>query len=73
MYLWSKIAHSYKETEMTEHILRDDYPVYPTYWYVVDDKPVQSQIYGTARDLKRAGAAAVKSCDIIKRNLPFSE
>jgi hypothetical protein len=28
--------------ELNEPILEDDYPVYASYWYVVDGKPIRS-------------------------------
>ena len=55
-----------------EPILEDTYPVYPTYWYVADGKPIRSQIQGTVRDLKRAqGVAEIRRCAAVARGLPL--
>jgi hypothetical protein len=55
---------------MTEEILDDDYPVYWTYWYLLDGKPVRSEISGTVRDLKREyKATEVRRCAAVKRGL----
>lgn len=56
-----------------EPVLEDDYPVYPTYWYVADGNPVRSQIQGTVRDLKRSvSAGEIRRCSAVKRGLPLS-
>jgi hypothetical protein len=50
--------------------LEDDYPVYPTYWYVVDGGPTRSPIQGVVRDLKRTmHAKQICRCDAVKRGL----
>ena len=57
----------------SEPILEDDYPVYPTYWYVVDGKPVRSPLQGLVRDLKReTGAKEIRRCAAVKRQLPLA-
>lgn len=57
---------------MDEHILEDDYPVYASYWYVVDGKPIRSPLQGTVRDLKRdQKATEVRRCAAVKRGLPI--
>ena len=54
----------------SEQILHDDFPVYPTYWYLVDGEPKQSDIEGTVRDLKRVEKAnEIRRCEAVKREL----
>lgn len=56
--------------ERSEPILADDYPVYVSYWYVLDNEPKRSDIEGTVRDLKRdTGAKEIRRCAAIKRGL----
>lgn len=51
-----------------ERVLEDDYPVHAGYAYVVDGKPVISDVTGTVADLKRAlNAQEVRRCDLIAR------
>ena len=40
-------------SEYKERVLEDDYPVYYGYAYVVDSRPISSDVQGTVRDLKR--------------------
>lgn len=55
---------------MDEPVLEDDYPIYPSYWYVVDGKPQRSDIQGTVRDLKRqTRATEIRRCAAVKRGL----
>lgn len=57
---------------MNEPVLEDDYPVYPTYWYVVDGEPKRSPIEGEVRDLKRAlKATEIRRCAAVARGLPL--
>lgn len=54
--------------ELDEPILEDTYPVYWTYFYVVDGEVIQSDIQGTVLDLKRElGAKEIKRCDMYGR------
>lgn len=56
------------EHELDEPILPDDYPVYGDYIYVVDGRPVRSDVFGTVRDLKRdTGGQEVRRCDLAGR------
>ncbi len=57
--------------ERNEPILENDYPVYPSYWYVVDGEPRRSPIAGTVGELKRKlQAKEVRRCDSVARKLP---
>lgn len=54
--------------ELNEPILSDDYNVFAGYYYVVNDKPICSDITGTVEILKRyLGATEIRRCDIIGR------
>lgn len=54
--------------DLDEKILPDDYPVFADYVYVVDGKPVRSDVFGTVRDLKRnTGGKEVRRCDLVAR------
>lgn len=58
--------------ELAEPILEDDYPVYATYWYVLDGEPQRSDVQGQVRDLKRAtGAKEIRRCAAVQRKLPL--
>lgn len=58
------------QTYPREHVLDDEYPVYPGYLYVADGKVVQSDISGTVRDLRRyLKAPEIRNCDIAARGL----
>ena len=60
------------ERDWDETILENDYPVFPSYWYVVDGTPRRSPVEGTVRDLKRVyRAAEVRRCDAVARQLPL--
>lgn len=53
---------------MDEPILEDSYPVYKSYFYVVDGKPIRSPINGTVLDLKyKLNAEEVRRCDAVER------
>ena len=53
-----------------EDILRDDYPVYLTYWYTVDGVPKRSPLKGTALDLQRYYKTHdVRRCAAVERGL----
>ena len=55
---------------LRERELEDDYPMFPGYLYVVDDRPWQCPEGMTAGELKQRGKfKSVKSCDIKGRNL----
>ena len=59
-------------TRDDEPILRDDYPVFASYWYLLDGKPVRSEIMGDVRDLKRVtGAKEIRRCAAVERKLPI--
>ena len=63
---------TYGDRELDERVLEDNYPVYPSYWYVVDGEPKRSEVEGTVRDLKRAlGASEIRRCAAVARNLPL--
>ena len=56
--------------ELDEPVLADDYQVYPGYAYVVDGKPISSDIQGDVRQLKRVmKATEIRRCDLAGRNL----
>jgi len=55
--------------KLNEPVLEDDYPVYPTYAYVIDGEVKLSTIEGTVADFKRAGVKEVRRCDIVGREL----
>jgi hypothetical protein len=56
--------------EMNERILEDDYPVYPTFWYLADGVPKRSPLQGTVRDLRREfKCAEVRRCAAVARGL----
>ena len=62
-----------EEAKMDEPILPDDYPVHATYYYVVDDVAIRSEVAGTVRDLKHSsGGYEVRRCDIVARGLPLT-
>lgn len=53
-----------------EPVLEDDYPVYASYWYVVDGVPHRSEIQGTVQDLKRRlKATEIRRCAAVRRGL----
>jgi hypothetical protein len=53
-----------------ERVLEDDYPVYPTYWYLVDGEPRRSPIQGTVRNLKLVlHAQEIRRCAAVERGL----
>lgn len=57
-------------TPNDEPILEDDYPVFASYWYVADGKPIRSPVQGSVADLKRAiGAKEINRCAAVKRGL----
>jgi hypothetical protein len=57
---------------MDEPILKDDYPVYASYWYIMDGEPRRSPIQGIVRDLKlEYKVREVRRCDAVKRKLPL--
>ena len=54
--------------ELNEPILEDDYPVYASYFYIADGKPIMSDIEGTVARLKQdIGAKEIRRCDFITR------
>lgn len=63
--------------EYIERELPDDYPVYPNYLYVCDDKVIRCDLFkGTVADLKadlrnhyKLKAKVITSCDIVGRGL----
>ena len=56
--------------KLNEPILADDYPVYCGYAYVVDGKPISSDIEGTVARLKAYyKAKEVRRCDLGGRGL----
>lgn len=59
-----------EQSTYEERVLPDDYPVYASYAYVEDGKPISSPIEGTVLRLKKAlGAKEIKSCDLVGRGL----
>ena len=57
----------YKERE-----LDDDYPIFCGYWYVADGNPVQSEIQGTAEELRGVlKCERLESFDTVGRGLPL--
>jgi hypothetical protein len=53
-----------------EPILEDDYPVFVSYFYVVDGKVIRSPLEGRVRDLKREfKAKEIRRCAAVKRGL----
>ena len=67
-----------KDTLMAlkEPKLDDDYPVFPGYYYVVDEQVIESFVEGTVRDLRRwliqntdLKAETVTRCDLLGRGL----
>jgi len=59
--------------ELDEPTLPDTYPVFPTYWYVVDGNPIRSEIEGTVGDLRRrVDGNEIRRCDAIGRDLPLT-
>lgn len=60
-------------TNLKEHKLDDDFPVYVSYAYVVDGRVVFSPVSGEVRDLRRAEilegktAEIVTTCDLVGR------
>ena len=56
--------------ELREPVLADDYPVHAGYAYVVDGKPISSDISGNVKRLKaHMKAAEVRRCDLAGRGL----
>jgi hypothetical protein len=56
--------------KLSEYPLKDNYPVFCGYWYVVDGEPKESDISGTIADLKKyLNAEQIKNCDIVGRKL----
>ena len=60
----------------SEHLLPDDYPVYPAYCYVADGYVVRSMIQGTVSHLKADIAETwgepvkeIRRCDLGDRDL----
>ncbi len=65
------------EVKLNEPLLEDAYPVFAGYWYVVNGKPIQSNVSGTVLTLKAdferyEGVVnpEVRRCDAVKRKLP---
>lgn len=55
---------------LNEPVLADDYPVYMSYAYVVDGRPISSPIEGDISQLKRElGAGEIRRCDLGGRGL----
>ena len=55
---------------LNEPLLPDDYPVFPTYYYVADGKVIRSPIGGDVRRLKaESGAKEIRRCDMAERGL----
>lgn len=53
-----------------EPILEDDYPVFPSYFYVADGKVIRSPLEGNIRDLKRTlKATEIRRCAAVRRGL----
>ena len=53
-----------------EQKLKDNYPVFPGYWYVVDGKPHQAEDYGVIAQLKKKlSAETITNCDCFKRKI----
>ena len=54
---------------MKERVLENDYPIYASYFYLVDGKVYLSDYHGiTAEHLRRLlGAKEIKTCDILGR------
>lgn len=56
--------------KLSEDVLKDNYPVFCGYWYVVDGEPKESDINGTVAVLKDyLKAKEIKNCDIGGRKL----
>jgi hypothetical protein len=57
--------------ELNEPILPDDYPIYGSYWYVVDEKVVQSDYHDITvyRYKMLTGAKEIRRCDAVGRGL----
>ena len=54
---------------MDDPVLEDNYPVYASYWYVADGKPVRSDWHGitAARFKAKIGAKVLCRCDLVGR------
>ena len=58
------------EKKLNEPVLEDDYPVHAGYAYVVDGKPIASEISGNVKRLKaHMKATEVRRCDLAGRDL----
>lgn len=56
--------------DFDEPELEDDYPVYPSYFYIADGTVIRSPIDGTVRELKRAlKVHVIRRCDTVARDL----
>jgi len=56
--------------ERAEPILHDNYPVFVSYWYLADGKPIRSDITGTVSQLKQdIRASEIRRCAAVKRGL----
>lgn len=54
--------------KLREHELEDDYPIYPSYYYVCDGEVYCSEVQCTAERLKSLmGFKSVKNCDLRNR------
>lgn len=55
-----------------EPVLEDNYPIYSSYWYLLDGEPKRSEIEGTVHDLKRqTNTKEIRRCAAVRRNLPL--
>ena len=58
--------------KLNERVLEDDYPVHPSYLYVVNGVVVTCHIEGTVGDLKREignNSAVITNCDMFNRKV----
>ena len=55
----------------TEKVLPDDYPMYDSYWYLLDGKPERNErgrlTVGTYKRL--SGVKEIRRCDAVERKL----
>jgi len=59
-----------KNLTLDEPILPEDYPIYYGYNYVIDGKVVNSDIQGTARELKLYHKGTeIRRCDMVGRGM----
>lgn len=61
--------------EYNERVLEDDYPMYYGYLYVIDDVVTVNEYdeYTVGDYKRRFRVSEVKSCDIIGRNIEFTD